>query len=104
MSELDHPVFTSLDFITIIILQNKVISLASNPQPRRVGVCIYVLQVPGSLFVAFYDSQGYSGSILTHLHMGCIYHTLKKKWEYNKTEHQLFIDLKKACDSVAREV
>jgi hypothetical protein len=27
-------------------------------------------QVPGSLFVAFYDSQGYGGGILTRLHKG----------------------------------
>jgi hypothetical protein len=29
---------------------------------------------------------------------------LEKKWEYNGTVHQLFIDFKKACDSVKREV
>jgi hypothetical protein len=29
---------------------------------------------------------------------------LEKKWEYNGTVHQLFIDFKKACDSVRREV
>jgi hypothetical protein len=29
---------------------------------------------------------------------------LEKKWEYNETVHQLFIDFKKACDSVKREV
>jgi hypothetical protein len=29
---------------------------------------------------------------------------LEKKWEYNDTVHQLFIDFKKACDSVRREV
>jgi hypothetical protein len=29
---------------------------------------------------------------------------LEKKWEHNGTLHQLFIDLKKACDSVRREV
>jgi hypothetical protein len=28
---------------------------------------------------------------------------LKKKWEYNGTVHQLFIDFKKAYDSVRRE-
>jgi hypothetical protein len=28
----------------------------------------------------------------------------RKKWEYNETVHQLFIDFKKACDSVRREV
>jgi hypothetical protein len=29
---------------------------------------------------------------------------LEKKWEYNGTVHQLFIDFKKAYDSVKREV
>jgi hypothetical protein len=29
---------------------------------------------------------------------------LEKKWEYNETVHQLFIDFKKAYDSVSREV
>jgi hypothetical protein len=30
--------------------------------------------------------------------------TREKKWEYNGTVHKLFIDFKKACDSVKREV
>jgi hypothetical protein len=30
-------------------------------------------QVPGSLFVALYDSQGYGGGILTRLHTGRYY-------------------------------
>jgi hypothetical protein len=34
----------------------------------------------------------------------CIHHRLEKKWEYNETVHQLFIDFKKAYDSVRREV
>jgi hypothetical protein len=29
---------------------------------------------------------------------------LEKKWEYNETVHQLFVDFKKPCDSVRREV
>ena len=29
---------------------------------------------------------------------------LEKEWEYNEEEHQLFIDFKKAYDSVRREV
>jgi hypothetical protein len=33
-----------LGFITIIILQSKVVSLASNTQPRKPGLCIYVPQ------------------------------------------------------------
>jgi hypothetical protein len=34
----------------------------------------------------------------------CIRQILEKKWEYNETGHQLFIDLKKSYDSVRREV
>jgi hypothetical protein len=34
----------------------------------------------------------------------CIHQILEKKWEFNETVHQLFIDFKKAYDSVRREV
>jgi hypothetical protein len=34
----------------------------------------------------------------------CIRQILEKKWEYNETVHQLFIDFKKAYDSIRREV
>jgi hypothetical protein len=27
----------------------------------------------------------------------------RKKWEYNETVHQIFIDVKKACDSIRRD-
>ena len=38
-------------------------------------------------------------------HIFCIRQILeKKKWEYNEAVHQLFIDFKKAYDSVRREV
>jgi hypothetical protein len=37
-------------------------------------------------------------------HIFYIWQILEKKWEYNGTEHQLFIDFQKACDSVRREV
>jgi hypothetical protein len=40
--ESDRQDFTSLDFATIIILQSKVVSLASNLQPGGSGPCIYV--------------------------------------------------------------
>jgi hypothetical protein len=33
-----------------------------------------------------------------------IQQTLEKKWEYNGTVHQIFIDFKKAYDSIKREV
>jgi hypothetical protein len=71
---LDHPVFTSSDFATVIYLQIKVVSLASNPNledqvsvftgmsPRDRGAQLYH-QPPGSLFIAFYDSQGYGRCI-----------------------------------------
>jgi hypothetical protein len=34
----------------------------------------------------------------------CIWEILQKKWEYNGTVHQLFIDFKKSYYSVRREV
>ena len=38
-------------------------------------------------------------------HVFCILQILeKKKWEYNEAVHRLFMDLKKAYDSVRREV
>jgi hypothetical protein len=37
-------------------------------------------------------------------HMFFIRQILEKKWEYNEAVHQLFIDFKKAHDSVKREV
>ena len=37
-------------------------------------------------------------------HLFCIRQTLEKKCEYNEAVHQLFIDFKKAYDSVRREV
>ena len=37
-------------------------------------------------------------------HIFCIRQILEKKWEYSVEVHQLFIDFKKAYDSVRREV
>ena len=37
-------------------------------------------------------------------HTFCIRRILEKKWDYNEAVHQLFIDFKKAYDSVRREV
>ena len=37
-------------------------------------------------------------------HIFCIHQILEKKWEYNETVHQVFIDFKKAYDSVSGEV
>jgi purine nucleoside phosphorylase len=34
----------------------------------------------------------------------CIHQILEKTWEYNEAVHQLFIDFKKAYNSVTREV
>ena len=41
-------------------------------------------------------------SLLPHL-VFCIRQILEKKWEHNEAVHQLFIDFKKAYDSVRRE-
>jgi hypothetical protein len=43
-------------------------------------------------------------SLSTADHIFCIRQILEKKWEYNEAMRQLFIDFKKAYDSVRREV
>jgi negative regulator of genetic competence, sporulation and motility len=41
---------------------------------------------------------------VTNDHLVCIRQILEKIWEYNEAMHQLFVDFKKAHDSVRREV
>jgi hypothetical protein len=43
---------------------------------------------------------GFQHNRLTTDHISSIRKILEKKWEYNKAVHQLFIDFKKAYDSV----
>ena len=47
---------------------------------------------------------GFRHNRSTTNHIFCIRQILEKKWEHNEAVHQLFIDFKKACDSVRREV
>jgi hypothetical protein len=47
---------------------------------------------------------GFSCNRSTIGHIFCVSLTHEKKWEQNKTVHQLFVDLKKACYSVRKEV
>jgi len=47
---------------------------------------------------------GFRRNSSTTDHIFCIRQILEKKWEYNEAVHQLFIDFKKAYDSVRREV
>jgi hypothetical protein len=47
---------------------------------------------------------GFRRNISTTDQIFCIRQMLERKWEYNGTVHQLFIDFKKAYDSVKREV
>ena len=48
-----------------------------------------------------WDHQcGFRRNRSTTDHIFCIRQILEKKWEYNEAVHQLFIDFKKAYDSV----
>jgi hypothetical protein len=73
-ARLNHPVFA-----TIYFYRARSSDLRPTPNledqvpvfisPSDRFVQLYP-QAPGSLFAAFYDSQDYRGSILTHLHRG----------------------------------
>jgi hypothetical protein len=47
---------------------------------------------------------GFRRSRSTADHIFSVRQILEKEWEYKEAVHQLFIDFKKACDSVRREV
>ena len=47
---------------------------------------------------------GFQRNRSTTDHIFCTHQILEKKWEYNESVHQLFIDFKKASDSVRRKV
>jgi hypothetical protein len=67
------------DFLTKLVHGARTSSLPPTPNlddqvpvfvsPSDSLAHVYI-QAPGSLFVAFYDSQGYDGGILSHLHVG----------------------------------
>jgi hypothetical protein len=58
----------------------------------------YVNEIIGNHQCEFHCNRSNTDQIF------CIRQILEKKWEYNGTVHQLFIDFKKAYDSVKREV
>jgi hypothetical protein len=59
---------------------------------------LYVSEVTGDHQCGFHCCRSTTDQIF---YIGQI---VEKKWEYNGTVHQLFIDFKKAYDSVKREV
>jgi hypothetical protein len=74
-----HLIFTCFYFATILFYRVRSSALRQTPNLEDqvsvfMSLCDRVAQLypqaPGSLFVAFYDSQGYGGVILTRLHTG----------------------------------
>jgi hypothetical protein len=57
----------------------------------------YVNEIIGDHQCGFHHNRS------TTDHIFNIWQILDKKWEYNGTVHQLFIDFKKAYDSIKRE-
>jgi hypothetical protein len=90
-----HPVFTSLDFTIIFYFYRARSSSALHPTASAEDnipvfmstsdrVALLYPQAPHSLFITYYDLQGYGGGVLTHLH------TYKKK--YSATCKQTWTD------------
>jgi hypothetical protein len=60
--------------------------------------------IPYAVEVIGDHQRGFRRNRSTTDHLFCISQILEEKWEYNESVHQLFIDFKKAYDSVKREV
>jgi hypothetical protein len=58
----------------------------------------YIGEIIGDHLCGFQHNRSTTDQIF------CIRQLLEKKWEYNETVHQVFIDFKKVCDTVRREV
>jgi hypothetical protein len=58
----------------------------------------YIYEIIGDQICGFRRNRSTTDQIF------CIRQILEKKWEYNETVHQLFIDFKETYDSVRREV
>jgi hypothetical protein len=78
--------------ITVInIIQNFIQYLSHS------FMCPYIDQIIGTISVGF----DITDQVL--IRFFCIHQILEKKWEYSEPVHQLFIDFKKAYDSVKRK-
>jgi len=60
--------------------------------------------IPYAKEIVGYHQCGFRRNRSNIDHIICIRQILEKKWEYNEPVHQLFIDFKKAYDSVRRKV
>jgi hypothetical protein len=89
----DKPDCNEYRGISLLSTSYKILStiLLSESNP-------YIDEIIGSHRCGFQNNRSLTDQIL------CIRQILEKKWEYNETVHQLFIDFKKAYDSVRREV
>jgi hypothetical protein len=70
--------------------------ILSNILLSRLGP--YINEIIGDHQCGFHCNKSTTDQIF------CIRQILEKKWEYNKTIHQLFIDFKKGSVSVGRQV
>jgi sorting nexin-29 len=65
---------------------------------------ILLLRLPSYAEESIGDHQcGFRRNMSVPDHIFCIRQILETKWEYNEAVYQLFIDFKKAYDSVRRE-
>jgi hypothetical protein len=68
------------------------------------GSCEYTAGGKPAAEITGEDQRGFRRNRSTTCQIFYIRQILEKKWEYNGTVHQLFIDFKKGYDSVRREV
>jgi hypothetical protein len=68
------------------------------------GGCEYTAGGQPAAEITGEDQRGFRRNRSTTCQIFYIRQILEKKWEYNGTVHPLFIDFKKGCDSVGREV
>ena len=67
------------------------------------AICSVLQLIPYAEEIMVDHQCGFRRNRSTTDHIFCIRQILEEKWEHNEAVHQLFIDFKKAYDSVRRE-
>ena len=100
----------SFFFFLLPSLLNNTTEPSVNTFSSRLNLYVYeILHILVSRLTAYIDDIigdhqcGFRRNRSTIDQIFSIRQILEKKWEYNGTEHQLYVDFKKAYDSVNRE-
>ena len=89
---------------TTVLCADDTSVTATNPSTKIVSNILLSRLIPYAEEIIGDYQCGFQRSGSSSDHIFCIRQVIEKKWEYSESVHQLFIDFRKAYDSVRREI